>query len=108
MRRRGEMPPLSVSAASGVLARFLQLACAPGGKVDLRIETDPGDMALSIEVVAARSFLVSGKGLEGLKYLFQGITERIGAENERRRVMVLEQRLSDMTKEIKECTDGRG
>ena len=50
MRRRREKPQLSVSAAGAVLARFLQLACAPGGKVELRIETDPSDMALSIEV----------------------------------------------------------
>ena len=102
------MSHLSVSAASEVLARFFQLACAPGGKVDLRIETDPGDLTLSIEVVATRRFSVSGKGLEGLKYVFQGITERIGAEIDRARAMELEKRLSNTLRTVKECIDGRG
>jgi hypothetical protein len=64
-------------------------------------------MALSIEVAAARSFVLSGKGLRALNDLFQGVTESIGAEIDRQRGLSLQQLISDAESAIEEATDER-
>ena len=96
--------PVSIPAG-GLRLQWLVAEGMP--VVELRIETDPSDMTLSIQVVAARNFSLSGKGLEALNNVFQGITERIGAEIDRARTMELEKQLSNTLRSVKECIDGR-
>ena len=104
-RRRKEIR-LSKSDASEVLSRFLQFACEPGGKLILRIEPDFPERALSIEVVAAQRFSVSGTGLEALDAVLQGTSQRVGAEVSRRRAIACERTLDNMLAAVEGITDG--